>query len=82
MAKAAEATRPRRALQIYLQASERIVKTRNRGAYSEACKYLVRVRTLYQKLGEEAVWEQYLRKLKEETKAMRAFKEEMAKARL
>jgi uncharacterized Zn finger protein len=82
VAKAAEETRPRHALRIYLQAAEPIVKARNRGAYSEACRYLVRVRTLYQKLGEDAAWEQYLRKLKEETKAMRAFKEEMAKAKL
>ncbi len=82
VAKAAEATRPRHALRIYLQAAERIVKNRDREAYSEACKYLVRVRALYRKLGEEAVWEQYLRELKEETKAMRALKEEMAKARL
>ena len=82
VAKAAEETRPRQALRIYLQAAERIVKARNRGAYSEACKYLVRVRTLYQKLGEDAAWEQYLRKLEEETKAMRAFKEEMTKAKL
>ena len=82
VAKAAEETRPRDALRIYLQAAERIVKARNRGAYSEACKYLVRARTLYQKLGEDAAWEQYLRKLKEETKSMRAFKAEMARARL
>jgi uncharacterized Zn finger protein len=82
VAQAAEATRPRDALRIYLQAAEQIVKARNRGAYADACQYLVRVRALYQKLGEDAVWEQYLRKLKEETKAMRAFKEEMAQARL
>jgi hypothetical protein len=42
----------------------------------------VRVRTLYQKLGEDEVWAQYLTKLKEETKAMRAFKEEMTKVKL
>jgi uncharacterized Zn finger protein len=82
VARAAEGTRPREALRIYLQAAEHIVKGRNRSAYQEACKYLVRVRVLYQKLGEPAVWEQYLQKLKAETKAMRAFKEEMAKAKL
>ena len=82
VAKAAEATRPRDALRIYLQAAERIVKARNRGAYGDACRYLVRVRALYQKLGEDETWEQYLRKLKEETKSMRAFKQEMAQARL
>lgn len=82
MAKAAEETRPRDALRIYLQAAEHIIQARARGAYSEACKYLVRVRALYQKLGEDQAWEQYLTKLKEETKAMRAFKQEMAKAKL
>jgi len=82
VAQAAEETRPRDALRIYLQAAEQIIEPRNRGAYSEACKYLVRVRTLYQKLGEDEMWAQYLTKLKEETKAMRAFKEEMARAKL
>ncbi len=82
VAKAAEETRPRDALRIYLQAAEQIVKARNRSAYANACQYLVRVRALYQKLGEDTVWEQYVRKLTEETKAMRAFKEELAKARL
>lgn len=82
VAKAAEETRPRDALRIYLRAAERIIQARQRGAYSEACKYLVRVRALYQKLSEDQVWQQYLTKLKEETKAMRAFKEEMAGAKL
>jgi hypothetical protein len=82
VAKAAEETRPRDALRIYLQAAERIIQARNRGAYANACQYLVRVRALYQKLGEEAIWEQYFRKLKDGTKMLRAFKEEMAKARL
>ncbi len=82
VARAAEATRPRDALRIYLQAAERIVKARNRGAYGDACQYLVRVRGLYRTLGEDAVWEQYLRTLKDETKRLRAFKEEMAIAQL
>lgn len=82
VAKAAEETRPRDALRIYLQVAERIIERRDRGAYSEACKFLLRVRPLYQKLGETERWEQYLTKLKAETKAMRAFKDEMAKAKL
>lgn len=82
VAKAAEETHPRDAQRIYLQATERIIQARNRGAYSDACKYLMRVRALYRKLGEDAAWTQYLQKLQGETKAMRAFKEEMAKAKL
>src|SRR4030067_670292 len=41
VAKAAEATRPRDALRIYLQAAERIVQARDRSAYGDACGYLV-----------------------------------------
>lgn len=82
VAQAAEDTRPRDALQIYRHAAEHIIQARDRAAYSEACKYLLRVRSLYQKLGEDEVWQHYLTKLKEETKAMRAFKEEMARAKL
>jgi len=82
VAQAAEETHPRDALRIYLRAAERTIQARDRGAYSGACKYLVRVRTLYQKLGEDEVWQQYLARLKEETKAMRAFKDEMARAKL
>lgn len=82
VAKAAEETHPRDALRIYCQVAERIVERRDRGAYTEACKFLQRVRALYQELGEADTWEQYLTKLKAETKMMRAFKDEMAKAKL
>ncbi len=82
VAQAAEATHPRDALRIYLEEAERIIQARNRGAYDQACQYLVRVRKLYQQLNESEVWEQYLQKVKVETKAMRAFKAEMAKAGL
>ncbi len=82
VAAAAEENRPREALRLYLQAAEHIIRARNRNAYTEACQHLVRVRALYQKLGESAAWDAYLQKLKEETKAMRAFKEEMVKAKL
>ncbi|MEW6233020.1 MAG: SWIM zinc finger family protein [Chloroflexota bacterium] len=82
VAQAAEATHPRDALRLYARAAAQIIERRDRGLYDRACEYLVRVRNLYKRLGEDAAWEQYLRKIKEETKAMRVFKEEMAKAKL
>jgi uncharacterized Zn finger protein len=82
VARAAETTHPREALAIYLRATEHIVKERERWMYGDACKYLLRVRDPYRKLGEEDACERYLRKLKAETKTLRAFNQEMGKARL
>lgn len=78
----AEATHPREALRIYLSAAEQIIKARNRGRYAQAVQYLVHVRNLYQRLDDSVRWGNYLRQLKEDTKALRAFKEELAKAGL
>jgi uncharacterized Zn finger protein len=82
VAKQAEATHPREALRLYLRAAEQIIKARDRGRYEQAVQYLVRVRKLYERLDDSVTWGNYLQKLKEDTKAMRAFKEELAKAGL
>ncbi len=82
VAKAAEASRPRDALRIYQQAAEQIIAARARGAYAEACEHLARVRQLYRKLDEGHAWEEYRQKIDAETKSLRAFKEEMARAKL
>ncbi len=82
VAKAAEETRPREALQIYLDKVERLIAARGRDNYQTACQYLLRVRHLYEQLGETHVWQQYLARLQEQHKTLRALKEEMAKAKI
>ncbi|MBI5653025.1 MAG: SWIM zinc finger family protein [Chloroflexi bacterium] len=82
VAQAAEATHPRDALRLYASAAEKIIERRDRGFYARACEYLVCVRRLYQQIGEAETWSRYVQKIKEDTKAMRAFKAEMGKAGL
>lgn len=82
VAQAAEATRPREALQLYVRRVERLIEQRGRDNYQTACQHLLRVRHLYQQLGEAQAWQQYLAKLQEQHKSLRALKEEMGKAKL
>ncbi len=82
VARAAEETRPREALELYQQYSERLIALRERKNYQAACTYLVKVRTLYEKLGESETWTSYSTTLREQNRNLRALKEELAKAGL
>lgn len=82
VAKAAEQSRPRAALEIYQQVAERLIDQRGRGNYQEACNYLTRVRELYARLGESEEWTQYINHLRESNRSLRALKEELAAAKL
>ena len=50
VARAAEETRPREAIELYQQYAERLIALRERKNYQVACTYLVKVRALYEKL--------------------------------
>ncbi len=82
VAKAAEETRPREAIEIYQKFVERQISQKQRKYYQEACRYLVRVRTLYEKIGENEKWKSYIAALKEKYHTLRALKEEMVNAGL
>ena len=82
VANAAADSHPREALGIYLELAEQAIGQRNRNSYRVACDYLKRIRDLYARFGEEYVWQQYRAKLQEQYKALRALKDEMAKAKL
>ena len=60
--------------------ANKIIKSRARSDYAEAVNYLVRIKKLYEQLGQESDWQKYLLAVKQETKQMRAFKAEMQKA--
>jgi uncharacterized Zn finger protein len=82
VAQAAASSHPREAGQIYLQVAEKIIGRRDRGRYALACQHLLQARTIYHRLEETAVWDQYLEKLKAGTKSLRALKAQMTKAGL
>jgi len=82
VARAAEETRPREAVELYRQYAERLIALRGRQNYQEACKYLAKMRALDEKLGESEEWTSYIATLREQNRNLRALKEEMAKAGL
>lgn len=82
VASAAEETRPREAIELYRQYVERLIAQRGRQNYQQACKYLVRMRALYEKLGESETWTSYITALREQNRTLRALKEELANAGL
>jgi catechol 2,3-dioxygenase-like lactoylglutathione lyase family enzyme len=82
VASAAEETRPREAIQLYQQHAERLIALRERKNYQAACTYLVKMRLLYEQLGEQEVWAKYIANLREQNRSLRALREELIKAGL
>jgi catechol 2,3-dioxygenase-like lactoylglutathione lyase family enzyme len=82
VARAAEETRPREAIELYRQYAERLIAMRDRKNYQAACTYLVRVRALYEKLDEGETWTSYITALREQNRNLRALKEELARVGL
>ncbi len=81
VARAAEETRPHAAIELYRQFAERLIAMRDRKNYQLACTYLVKVRALYEKLGEGEAWTSYVTALREQNRNL-ALKEELANAGL
>src|SRR5207244_5453406 len=52
VARAAEETRPRAAIEIYQKQAEKLIALRQRKPYHDACKYLAKVRALFENVGE------------------------------
>jgi catechol 2,3-dioxygenase-like lactoylglutathione lyase family enzyme len=82
VAQAAEKTRPHEAILLYQQCAERLIAQRDRKRYQEACTFLVKMRSVYEKLGERETWTRYIATLREQNRNLPALKDEMAKAGL
>jgi len=82
VAQAAEESRLRAAIRIYMGAAERLIAARGRGNYATAATYLVRVRDLYRCLGEEETWQALIADLWERNRRLRALKDELNEAGL
>ena len=82
VAEAAEESRPRAAIRIYVERAERLITARGRGNYATAATYLVRVRDLYHRLGDPETWQALIADLRERNRRLRALKDELHKAGL
>lgn len=82
VARAAEATRPRRALEVYRAFAEGLIGLQGRGHYQLACQLLARARDLSGGLGDEAAWAGYITALRENNRRLRALMQEMDAAGL
>ncbi|MBU0703231.1 MAG: hypothetical protein KKC18_05130 [Chloroflexi bacterium] len=82
VAQAAEESRPRAAIRIYVERTERLIAARGRGNYVEAAGYLARVRELYHRLSEPETWGTFIADLREQNRRLPALKDELNKAGL
>jgi uncharacterized Zn finger protein len=62
--------------------AERAIENRHRSSYQQAVAHLKRAKKLYSRLGTEDAWAAYLQALRARYPTLRAFQEELQKARL
>jgi len=79
---AAEETKPEAALNFYLRYVAYLVSNRNRHAYEQASRILVRMRTLYEKLGKHETWTRYITRLREHHRGLKALQTVLSTAGL
>ncbi|HWS85239.1 MAG TPA: SWIM zinc finger family protein [Ktedonobacteraceae bacterium] len=82
VARAAEDLQPRGAIEIYQPYVETLLAKRNNRSYSDACEYLLKIRSLYEKIEDSDGWINYLTDLRKRTNRLRSFKDELTKAGL
>ena len=82
VAEALAATRPEEASGLYLDAVGELVEQRGRPSYAEAARLLVAVRRIYRQRGRADDWDLLIGELREATKTLRAFRDELRKAGL
>jgi uncharacterized Zn finger protein len=76
VAQAAEESRPRDATRLYLEEVERLIAGRGRGNYAEAANYLLRVRAVYEQMGEDKAWQTLIANLREKNRRLPAMQDE------
>ena len=82
VAKAAEESRPERAIQLYLDRIKSLIDRRGRDNYAEAANYLKVVRGLYKRLGRHGDWHSLIASLRQENRNLPAYLDELKKAGL
>jgi uncharacterized Zn finger protein len=79
--KAAEHTEeayPRASIDLYQQHVERLITGRGRSNYQVACRYLAKIRSLYEKLDETEQWTTYIAWLRKRYSRLSTLKQELA----
>ena len=82
VAHAAEESRPRDAIRLYLEEVERLIAGRGRGNYAEAGSYLLRVRAVFEQMGEGKAWQTLIANLRERNRRLPAMQDEFNQAGL
>jgi uncharacterized Zn finger protein len=82
LVQAAEETQPDVVLNFYLRYVAYLIDYRNRRAYEEASRILIRMRSLYEKLGKNEAWIRYIKRLHEKHRALKALQSVLATAGL
>jgi uncharacterized Zn finger protein len=73
-----EKANPHASIDLYQQHVEHLIAGRGRSNYQVACQYLVKIRSLYEKLDETEQWINYLTWLSKRHSRLHTLKEEMA----
>ena len=82
VAQAAEESRPRDAIRLYMVEVERLIAARGRGSYANAATYLLRVRAVHEQMGEEKAWQTLIADLREKNRRLPAMQDEFNQAGL
>jgi uncharacterized Zn finger protein len=82
VALAAEESRPREAIRLYMEEVETLIAARGRDCYAAAAGLLIRLRDLYRRLDESAAWETLIANLREQHRRLHALQDEFTKAGL
>lgn len=78
----AEETQPDAVLNFYLRYVAYLISNRNRHAYEQASRILIRMGTLYEKLGKHESWMRYLTRLREHHRSLKALQNVLSAAGL
>ena len=81
-AERSEEIHPRASIDLYQQHVERLIAGRGRSNYQVACSYLVKIRSLYEKLDETGQWTTYIAWLRKRHSRLSTLKQELAAAGL
>jgi hypothetical protein len=82
VAQAAEESRPRDAIRLYMVEVERLIAARGRGSYAKAATYLLRVRAVHERMGEKNAWQALIASLREKNRRLPAMQDEFNQAGL
>jgi uncharacterized Zn finger protein len=80
VAEAAAQDYPREAIRLFGEQAEKLIDGRSRGSYAEAAQYLLRVRELHRRLGDEAGWTVTITALRDRHRRLRALHDELRAA--